>query len=91
MFPGGKGGRCVGLTTLPPSCAAVLKYGLLELSGIVLACNGIALPFYCIPNIVQLTKSMSLRCAVHGTPGAEEKYVNKFVRGSLKKEITAKT
>jgi hypothetical protein len=23
-FPGGKGGRCVGLTTLPPSCAAVM-------------------------------------------------------------------
>jgi len=24
-FPGGKGGRCVGLTTLPPSCAGCLK------------------------------------------------------------------
>jgi hypothetical protein len=24
-FPGGKGGRCVGLTTLPPSCADCLK------------------------------------------------------------------
>jgi hypothetical protein len=21
IFPGGRGGRCVGLTTLPPSCA----------------------------------------------------------------------
>jgi len=27
----------------------------------------------------------------HETPGAEEKYVNEFVRGSLKKEITVKT
>jgi hypothetical protein len=25
IFPGGKGGRCVGLTTLPPSCADCLK------------------------------------------------------------------
>ena len=27
VFPGGKGGRCVRLTTLPPSCAAVMKSG----------------------------------------------------------------
>jgi len=25
MFPGGKGGQCVGLTTLPPSCADCLE------------------------------------------------------------------
>jgi hypothetical protein len=24
-IPGGKGGRCVGLTTLPPSCADCLE------------------------------------------------------------------
>jgi len=44
---GGKGGRCVKLTTLPPSCADCLKIGslnLLEASGPVQACNGIALP-----------------------------------------------
>jgi len=44
-FVGGKGGRCVRLTTLPPSCA-VLKSGslyLLEPSGSVQVCNGIAL------------------------------------------------
>jgi hypothetical protein len=48
MFSGGKGGRCVGLTTLPPSCADCLKIWethLLEPSGPVKACNGIALPF----------------------------------------------
>ena len=47
IYPGGKGGRCVGLTTLPPSCADFLKSGnlnLLEPSGPVQACNGIALP-----------------------------------------------
>ena len=46
---GGKGGRCVGLTTLPPSCADCKKSGsvnLLEHSGPVQACNGIALSFY---------------------------------------------
>jgi hypothetical protein len=45
----GKGGRCVRLTTLPPSCAVVMKSGdlnFLELSGPLQACNGsaIALP-----------------------------------------------
>jgi len=25
MFPGGKGGRCVRLTTLPPSCVDCLE------------------------------------------------------------------
>ena len=41
-IPGGKGGRCVRLTTLPPSCAVVMKSGnlnLLEPSGPFQACN----------------------------------------------------
>ena len=47
LFPGGKGGRCVGLTNLPPSCAVVMKSGnlnFLEPSGPLQACNGTALP-----------------------------------------------
>jgi hypothetical protein len=43
MFPGGKGGRCAGLTPLP----IVIESGsldLLEPSAPVKACNGIALP-----------------------------------------------
>ena len=47
-FPGGKGGRCVRLTTLPPSCAVVVKswnLNFLEPSGPLQACNGTALPF----------------------------------------------
>ena len=43
----GKGGRCARLTTLPPSCAVVMKTGnlnFLELSGPLQACNGTALP-----------------------------------------------
>jgi hypothetical protein len=48
-LPGGKSGRCVGLTTLPPSCAVVMKSGnlnFLEPSGPLQACNGTALPFF---------------------------------------------
>jgi len=44
----GKGGRCVRLTTLPPSCAVVMKSGslnFLEPFGTVQAWNGTALPF----------------------------------------------
>ena len=48
-FLGGKGGQCLGLTILPPfHVPIVLKSGslnLLEPSGPVQACNGIALPF----------------------------------------------
>ena len=50
-FPGGKGGRCVRLTTLPISCAVVMKSGnlnFLEPSGPLQACNGTALPFFFI-------------------------------------------
>jgi hypothetical protein len=45
---GAKGGRCVRLTTLPPSCAVVMKSGncnFLESSGPLQACSGTALPF----------------------------------------------
>ena len=48
-FPGGKGGRCVRLTTLPPSCTVVMKFGnlnFLEPSGPLQACNGTALLFF---------------------------------------------
>jgi hypothetical protein len=46
-FLGGKGGRCVRLTTLPPPCAVVMKSGnlnFLEPSGALKDCNGTALP-----------------------------------------------
>ena len=45
-IPAGKGGRGVRLTTLPPSCAVVMKSGnlnFLEPSGLVQAFNGTAL------------------------------------------------
>ena len=51
-FLGVKSGRYVRLTTLPPSCAVVMKSGnlnFLEHSGPVQACNGtvLPLPFRC--------------------------------------------
>jgi len=48
-FLGVKGGRCIRLTTLPPSCAVVMKsrnLNFLESSGPLQACNGTALAFY---------------------------------------------
>jgi hypothetical protein len=47
MFPGGKGSRCAGLTPCHLHVPIVMKSGslnLLEPSGPVNACNGIALP-----------------------------------------------
>ena len=46
-FRGGKCGRCVWLTTLPPFCTVVMKSGnlnFLEPSGPLQACNGTDLP-----------------------------------------------
>jgi len=47
IFPRGKGGRCVGLTTLPPSCADCLEICEPQTPGTFracLACKRIALP-----------------------------------------------
>ena len=62
-FLGVKSGRCVRLTTLPPSCAVVTKSGnlnFLEPSGLVQACNGTDLPFHFTyfipPSFLFLTK-----------------------------------
>jgi hypothetical protein len=51
IFPGGKGGRCIGLTTLPPSCADCLEIwdlNLLVSLRPVQVCNGFALPLFVI-------------------------------------------
>jgi hypothetical protein len=40
-FLGGKGGRCVGLTTLPPSCADYLKIWEPQPPGTLRACPGL--------------------------------------------------
>ena len=74
VFPGGKGGRCVRLTNLPPSCAVVMKSGnlrFLEPSGPAQACNGVALPlpfnlvtvisrWYCRPFLTKYGKNIRI-------------------------------
>jgi len=50
MFPGGKGGRWVGLTTLPTSCADCLKIWEPQPLGILRGCPGLqwdCLTFLC--------------------------------------------
>jgi len=50
----GKGGRCVKMPTLPPSCAVVMKSGnlnFLETSGPLQACNGTALTLHLTSNV----------------------------------------
>jgi hypothetical protein len=47
VFPGGKGGRCVRLTNLPPSCAVVMKSGNLNFLELQ-ASKGTALPYLAI-------------------------------------------
>jgi len=40
-FPGGKGGRCVGLTTLPPSCVDCVEICEPQPPGTLRACPGL--------------------------------------------------
>ena len=51
MSPGDEGGRCLGLTTLPHSCADFLELREPRFPGTLRAskqaCNGAALRFYC--------------------------------------------
>ena len=69
VFSGGKGGRCVRLTTLPPSCAVVMisgKLNFLEPSGPLQACNGAALPsFYGKSYVSFNSRSDILECVVN--------------------------
>jgi hypothetical protein len=80
LFPGGKGGRCIRLTTLPPSCAVVMKSGspnFLETSGPLQACNGIVLPFiwfYLFALWVLQVCLITVVCTVMKMPPSEAKF-----------------
>jgi hypothetical protein len=75
----GKGGRCVRLTTLPRSCAVVMKYGnlnFLEPSGPLQACNGYVLSFFTmwlhsLEGMLWLDKRLSLQYGLN-TAGLAE-------------------
>jgi len=41
VFPGGKGGRCLGLTTVQPSCADCLEIWKPQTSETLWACPGL--------------------------------------------------
>jgi len=41
IFPGGKGGRCVGLANLPPSCTDCLEIWEPQPPGTLMACLGL--------------------------------------------------
>jgi len=61
----GKGGRCVGQTTLPPSCADCLKIWEPQPAGTLQACNGIALLFI-QDNSIKISAIHSATADVHG-------------------------
>jgi hypothetical protein len=64
-FLGGKGGRCVRLTTLPPSCAVVMKSGnlsFLEPSGPLQTCYGAALTFYILSSSPSKDTEVTVTC-----------------------------
>ena len=64
-FPGSKGGPCVRLTTLPPSCAVVTKYGnlnFLERSGLPQAVTGLLYLFNIVSHSVQCGQSGWCHC-----------------------------
>ena len=70
-FPGGKGGRCVRLTILPPPCAIVMKSGnlnFLERSGPLQTCNGTALLLYIFFAVVKRACILSPRLYSQSTP-----------------------
>ena len=70
----GKGGRCVRLTTLPLSCAAVMKSGnlnFLEPSGPLQAYNGTALPYLLVNYVcivIILTAGLHMRVNIARVP-----------------------
>ena len=85
VFPGSKGGRCVRLTTLPPSCAVVMKSGnlkFLEPSGPLQACNGTDLP-------VPLQRTISVQSKQQTRSGFSKKKVQ--IRHSFQSNFLART
>ena len=66
-FLGGKGSRCVGLTTLPPSCADCLEIWETQPTGILWACPAIVYSYLLqVHNIVCLELAWRLGCHTEG-------------------------
>ena len=78
----GKGGRCVRLTTLPPSSAVVMKSGnlnFLQPAGPLQACNGTALP---LPFCDSLRKKLGY--------GRRKAFVEEAVESALQHALNIK-
>jgi hypothetical protein len=83
IFPGGKGGRCVGLTTLPPACADCLEIWEPEHPGILSVRPGLyrnCLTFYITCGVEEWNVSMAhWRNATEGEKprkGSEKKRIS---------------
>ena len=77
----GKGGQCVRLTTLPPSCGVVMKSGnlnFLEPSGPLQACNGTAYLY-----LYTHTHTHTERHAETDTQGVFKKTPNFYYEGFI--------
>jgi hypothetical protein len=73
----GKGGRCERLTTLPPSCAVVMKsrnLNFLKPSGPLQACNGTAVP---LPYVRTFKSCRKATCNTNGV------YVHQLISSSI--------
>jgi len=60
IFPGRKGGRCLGLTTLPPSCADCLEIWEPQLPGNLRACPGLQCVFGCSYPVVTTSQDIGI-------------------------------
>ena len=65
VFPGIKDGRCVRLTTLPPSCAVVTKSGNFNFLRTLWACNGGCFTFMCIMFLLKMMMMKMIHYYLH--------------------------
>jgi len=81
---GGKGGRCLGLTTLPASCAGCHEIWESQPPGTLKACKGIVLPFIMLSSeSVRVLRSVQqyhifLLYGEHISSSVDNKYRNIF-------------
>jgi len=62
IFPGGKGGRCVGLTTVPPSCDDCLEIWEPQPPGTLRVCPGVYRGCF---TLQYTRKFVSVHCTIH--------------------------
>jgi hypothetical protein len=75
LWPWGKGGRCLGLTTLPPSCAYCLENLEHQTPGTLRACNGIALPLYTLGHTFQFSQDNTVFQFLYKIPVSRTLYL----------------